>query len=103
MTTAIAERTDVFAAAPLLYESAVAHEAWSRAEREYIGTFDQRCELCNYAEWLTRRALAAVRGEEFTDAFEGVPKILIDIRTFEVERVTATQEDVQSLMEGIAK
>ena len=55
-----------------------AHELWEKAEREHLGSFHQRMELCNYAEWLTRKALAAVRGQQFEEEYEGVPRIILE-------------------------
>ena len=54
-----------------------AHERWFEAELEHQGTFQQRMELCCYAEWLTRQALARVRGESFTEEFQGVPRLIL--------------------------
>ena len=56
-----------------------AHAAWSWAEHSMprISTFDEDMELCNYAEFLTQRALALAAGKTWEQAYSGVPHMVI--------------------------
>ena len=55
-----------------------AHTAWSWSEANHKeATFDERMELCKYAEWLTARALAIASGDPTGDEYEGVPHMVI--------------------------
>ncbi len=86
-----------------LHEATEAHAAWSWAERDdHHGiTFDERTELCAYAEWLTARALAICSGDPAGEKYEGVPHLIVwpavylqradqDTARALVERVLAT-------------
>lgn len=70
-----------------------ANEVWHIAEDKSLGTFHQRVELCNYSEWITRKALAADGGAPFDEPFQGMPRILIDVMTFtpRLERIDEDQ------------
>ena len=79
------EMADIIAAETHLAELVEACEAfalWMSSEKlkEKYDFYD-RMNLCDYAEFLNRKALAKVRGEEFDETWEGVPQILIDLRT----------------------
>jgi hypothetical protein len=88
--------------ASLLYEASRACRAWHRAETEHIGTFDQRSELCNYSEWATRRALAAVAGEPFTEQYDGVPHLLLtDGEQINVRLAKASEGEAVLLVQSI--
>jgi hypothetical protein len=60
-----------------LVEACEAHEAWAEAEDKHLGSFHDRMEIGNLSEYLTRKALAMVRGQEFTDIYKGVPQLII--------------------------
>jgi hypothetical protein len=66
-------------AAPMLLQAAEAHAAWAYAEEGHglNSTFNERMELCNYAEFLTNTALALMRGETLPAKYEGVPRIVV--------------------------
>jgi hypothetical protein len=61
----------------LLVQALEAHERWFEAENKYLGTFHDRMNLCSYAEHLMHKALAHVRGEQFTDEWKGVPQLVL--------------------------
>ena len=61
----------------LLIQALEAHEAWAKAEHDSLGSFHQRMDLCSYAEFLTDKALAHVRGERFDKEWQGVPQLII--------------------------
>lgn len=67
----------LMAAAPLLLEASMVCHAWHRSESQSLGTFNERMELCNYSEWLTRKALSAALGEPFDEPYEGIPHLLL--------------------------
>lgn len=52
---------------------------WFDAERMNLGSFHDRMELCNYAEWLARKAAGQDVGE-----YHGIPKITIHMFAPEV-------------------
>ena len=63
-----------------LREACEAHAAWSwseHAEKHAGTTFDERMELCNYAEWLTARALSIDSGDPAGEAYRGVPHMIV--------------------------
>jgi len=61
----------------LLIQALEAHELWAKAEHEHLGTFHERMDLCSYAEFMTEKALAHVRGEAFAKEWVGVPRLII--------------------------
>jgi hypothetical protein len=75
-------------AAPILLQAAEAHAAWAYAEEGHglISTFNERMELCNYAEYLTNKALAMIRGELLPTDYEGLPRIVVRFPLASVER-----------------
>lgn len=79
-----------------------AHRAWDLAERTNIGTFHDRMELCNYAQWLTEKTLRLIDGEPEGEPFEGVPRLLLNPATFVVDRVTIDEGAAQSLVDNVA-
>ena len=81
-------------------EALEAHEAWAEAEHGSLGTFHQRMELCNYAEWLTEKVLAELRGEPFNKTFEGVPRLLIEPGTLVVNRIVIDEEQAKKLAQA---
>ncbi len=64
--------TDAEDGVKLLREAVRAHNAWFLAETKNLGTFQDRMNLCSYAEWTGKLALA---GE--SEPFEGVPQIIV--------------------------
>lgn len=60
-----------------LVEACEAHEAWAEAEDKHLGSFHDRMEIGNLSEYLTRKALAMVRGQEFIEQYKGVPQLII--------------------------
>jgi hypothetical protein len=63
----------------LLVKALEAHALWAKAENEHLGTFHERMDLCSYAEFMTEKALAHVRGELFEKEWQGVPRIIITV------------------------
>lgn len=47
---------------------------WFNAERDGLGTFHDRMDLCKYSEWAARKAMGEDVGE-----FEGVPRLIITV------------------------
>lgn len=66
----------------LMVEALEACEAWHIAEDQSLGTHQNRMDLCRYSEWITRKALAAVKGLPFDEPFQGVPRMLLCLKTF---------------------
>ncbi len=59
-------------------EALEAHQAWSWAEANHKeATFNERMELCKYAEWMTVRALSKLSGDSTGDTYEGVPHMVV--------------------------
>jgi hypothetical protein len=83
--------------APRMYRACRAHLAWELAEesREEIATFNERMDLCNYAQWLTRQALGG------TEEFSGVPHIFISVRPLGAEIGRLTIQKCEELIERI--
>lgn len=79
--------------APLLLAAAEAHAAWSWAEESHgaTSTHSERMELCNYAEFLTNKALAAAAGEPFPDEYDGVPRIIVRFPCAYLDRSEASE------------
>lgn len=88
----------LIAASPTLLAACAAHQAWAKAEDENLGTFHDRCELCSYAQWLTRKALAEVAGEPFDEEYDGVPNL---IAWPAVELRKRTEEQAASLTAAV--
>lgn len=80
------------AAVVALTEAAQANLAWHVAEELSIGSFQARMELCNYAQWLTRKALG-----DLSD-YEGVPRLLLDTQTFSVDIARCDVEGCKALV-----
>jgi len=80
-------------AAPMLLQAAEAHAAWAYAEEGHglVSTFNERMELCNYAEFLTNNALALMRGEKLPAEYEGIPRIVVRFPLVSVGRVDETE------------
>ncbi|MDQ7981914.1 hypothetical protein QYH69_32340 [Paraburkholderia sp. SARCC-3016] len=80
-------------AAPLLLQAAEAHAAWAYAEEGHglVSTFNERMELCNYAEYLTNKALAIMRGEPLPETHEGVPRIVVRFPLVGISRVDESE------------
>lgn len=80
-------------AAPLLLQAAEAHAAWAYAEEGHglNATFNERMELCNYAEYLTNNALALMRGETLPAEYEGIPRIVVRFPLASVECIDEQQ------------
>lgn len=80
-------------AAPLLLQAAEAHAAWAYAEEGHglNSTFNERMELCNYAEFLTNNALALMRGETLPDRYDGFPRIVVQFPYAYVDQADAEQ------------
>jgi len=80
-------------AAPLLLQAAEAHAAWAHAEEGHglNSTFNERMELCNYAEFLTNNALALMRGEALPAEYEGIPRIIVQFPFAYVDRADAAE------------
>lgn len=93
----------LIAAAPDLLAACEACEAWHLAEKHTLGTFHQRMDLCAYSEWLTKKSLAKSRGVEFTEEFEGVPRILIHLQSFTPRLERIDEDQAKQLCEDIAK
>jgi hypothetical protein len=76
-------------AAPILLQAAEAHAAWAYAEEGHglYSTFNERMELCNYAEFLTNKALAMMRGEPLPAEYEGIPRIVVRFPLVGIGRV----------------
>lgn len=58
----------------LALEALEAVVAWFDAEDQHTGSFHDKMELCNYAEWVSRKALGQEVGE-----YVPVPKLLIKL------------------------
>ncbi len=54
-----------------LREAVEASVQWFEAEDKHLGTFHDRMDMCNYAEWISRKALGQDVGK-----FEGVPRLI---------------------------
>ena len=68
----------LIAAAPDLLQACEAHQAWAWAEENHKSTsFNERMELCKYAQWLTVRALAITSGDPAGEKYAGVPHMVI--------------------------
>ncbi|NPT59712.1 hypothetical protein [Paraburkholderia elongata] len=80
-------------AGPMLLQAAEAHAAWAYAEEGHglNSTFNERMELCNYAEFLTNNALALMRGEELPAEYEGIPRIVVRFPLAYLDRADAEQ------------
>lgn len=65
------------AAFQALVEAARATHAWFYAEDRGLGSMYQRSVLCSHAEHLTAKALAAVEGKSFDEAYPGVPRLTV--------------------------
>lgn len=80
-------------AAPLLLQAAEAHAAWAYAEEGHglNSTFNERMELCNYAEFLTNNALALMRGETLPKEYKGVPRIVVRFPLAGIERIEESE------------
>src|SRR5258708_39222937 len=87
--------------APLLLAAAEAHAAWAWAEEGHgsNSTYNERMELCNYAEFLTNTALAAARGEPLPDEYTGVPHIVVRFPFAYIDRAEADQ--AQAIVERL--
>jgi hypothetical protein len=83
----------------LLIAAARACRAWHVAEEKYLGTFNERSELCSYSEWLTRKALAAVDGVPFDEPYQGVPYLYLTLGGVHIER--ASEAEAAALAESI--
>ncbi len=73
--------------------------AWHWAEREcpqHTTTFQERVDLCNYAEWLTLKALAAALGNEPTANYEGLLRVYMDGTSYR-----PTSDDTQAVVDRI--
>jgi hypothetical protein len=83
-----------------LRETCEAMQAWFWAEKHHeTTTFDERVELCNYAEWLTQRALMRADGKDpDADEYKGVPHMIVwpsvHISRADAEKVQATVERI---------
>ncbi len=55
-----------------LQEAVEASAQWFEAEDKHLGTFHGRMDMCQYAEWASRKALGQDVGE-----FAGVPRLII--------------------------
>lgn len=65
-------------AVPIMLAALDAHVAWEAAERNgSTYSWEARSELCNYAEWLTRKARALANGNAFDEQYEGVPHMVV--------------------------
>lgn len=80
-------------AAPMLLQAAEAHAAWAYAEKGHglNSTFNERMELCNYAEFLTNNALALMRGEALPAEYQGVPRIVVQFPHAYLDRADADE------------
>jgi hypothetical protein len=67
-----------------------AHLAWELAERDMSITFQARMELCNYAQWLTRKALGEVAD------YVGVPRIIL--QSFSPKLVRADEKQCEAIV-----
>jgi hypothetical protein len=88
------------AAAPLMLQALEAHQAWAWAEGSSprISTFNENMELCQYANWLTAKALAAVNGHPVEVEYEGVPHMTV-WPTVGIDR--AEQGEAQAIVDRI--
>jgi len=57
----------------LALEALEAVVAWFDAEDQHTGSFHDKMELCNYAEWMSRKALG-----QNVDEYKPVPQIILD-------------------------
>lgn len=73
-------------ASPEYRQAVEAMVRWFDAERDNLGTFHDKMDLCKYAEWAARKALGEDVGE-----FKGVPRLLIRPRQAEVDSAEPVQ------------
>lgn len=69
--------TEQVSVGSVMLDALMACNAWHKAESDSIGSFNDRMELCNYSEWITRKAIAFATGEQFDEPYQGVPHLLI--------------------------
>jgi hypothetical protein len=85
--------------APLMLRALEAHQAWAWAEENFsLSSFDERMELCKYAQYLTASALAAVSGKSWSETYSGVPHMII-WPSCEIERKDA--EEAQLIVDRL--
>lgn len=72
--------------------------AWFEAESEpnKTTTFDERVELCNYAEWCARRALGLA-----AETYEGIPHIGIDMAGPSAHLFRCNRDEAKSLADRV--
>lgn len=72
--------------------------AWHIAETLTIATHEARCELLSLSEYLVRKALGDVEGDEFNGVpYEGVPRIVVESGP-NVLRVVANEAEAWALV-----
>lgn len=60
----------------LLEQAVKANYIWHKAESENLGTFYDRMDLCQYSDWICKKAIDG-DSKEFTF----VPRIIIDFKS----------------------
>jgi len=58
---------------PTMKDALEANVAWHDAEKNSIGNFSDRCDLCSYSEWACRKAL----GEKNVGLWAGMDRIVL--------------------------
>ena len=74
-----------------LVKAVRASHAWAYCEHAALGSFDQRCTLCAYAEYWTAKAHALAEGKEFVENYEGAKRLVVwpDVRLEESSEAEA--------------
>lgn len=60
----------------LLEHAALANYIWHKAESESLGSFHDRMDLCQYSDWICKKAI-----ERKEEEFNFVPRILLEFKS----------------------
>ena len=60
---------------PDMLEAVKAYMIWNLAEDKNLGTFQDKMDMCSYAEWAGKKALGLPHDKEW----KGVPRIAISL------------------------
>jgi hypothetical protein len=67
----------MIAATPAMLDAIQAQVAWSYAEHKGLGSFEQRCSLCAYVEFLSEKAFALAIGQHFNQSYKGAKSMIV--------------------------
>ncbi len=79
MNETTTQETSTEVVEPTREDALTAMIAWFDAESKNLGSFNDRMELCNYAEWAARKSM----GQDVGD-YEGVPQLIFSRLTPEL-------------------